>query len=87
MNTFKLGIAAAAALVLAACSDAGSYSEAPVVPVTPPPATTVPASATASTQAYTQFTGTLTSSETASPLTVGDVTPPTSESDAPQALI
>lgn len=46
----------------------------------------VPASATASTMAWSQFAATLQNSDTQTPLEVNNVTPPTSESDPPQAI-
>ena len=46
----------------------------------------VPASATASTMAWTQFAASLRNSETQSPLEVNNVTPPTSETESPQAI-
>jgi len=70
--------AAAAALLLAACGD-----DSADVPAPPPDANEVPASATASSMAYTQYTGSLAKSETASPLDVSKVAPPTSETEAP----
>ncbi len=73
-------VVAAATLLLAACGDSpqADMSE-------PPPAATreVPASATASPAAYTQFAATLPKSESDEPLDVRKVTPPTSESEAP----
>ena len=72
-------IAAAAALLLAACGD--NPADAPEAP--PPASTEVPASATASPMAYSQYAGSLPKSETASPLGVNNVTPPTTETEAP----
>jgi ABC-type uncharacterized transport system auxiliary subunit len=46
----------------------------------------VPASATASTMAWSQFAASLRNSETQAPLDVNSATPPLSESDAPQAI-
>ena len=72
-------LAAAAVTLLAACGDspedAGAASS-----------NQVPASATASTMAWTQFAASLRNSETEAPLEVNNVTPPTSESDPPQAI-
>lgn len=69
----------AAVTLLAACGDspedAGAASS-----------NQVPASATASTMAWTQFAASLRNSETEAPLEVNNVTPPTSESDPPQAI-
>ena len=46
----------------------------------------VPASATTSTSAWSRFAASLMNSETQSGLDVNSATPPTSESDAPQAI-
>lgn len=46
----------------------------------------VPASATASTSAWSRFAASLMNSETQSGLDVNSAIPPTSESDAPQAI-
>ena len=69
----------AAVTLLAACGDnpGDPGSE---------PGNQVPASAEASVSAWTQFVASLRNSETQSPLEVNNVTPPTSESDAPQAI-
>ena len=77
-----LGVALAAAALLAACG--GSDDEAP----TPPPqaANEVPATATASALAYTQFANSLVDTETGDPLIVSMVVPPTSETDEPAPL-
>jgi uncharacterized lipoprotein YbaY len=78
-----LFLAAAATLGLAGCSD----SPAPETPVATPAASNeVPASATVSAAAYTEFAKSLTSSETGLPLDVNKVTPPTSETAAPLSL-
>jgi hypothetical protein len=75
--------AAAAALLLAACG--GGSDHAPEAP--PPEATEVPASATVSATAYTQYAASLRPSETANPLGVSLVTtPPTSETEAPMSF-
>ena len=72
-------LAAAAALLLAACGD--DPADAPETP--PPAGNAVPASATVSPAAYSQYAGSLATSETAAPLDVSQVTPPTSETEAP----
>lgn len=83
LNTVLL--AAAAALVLAACGD--NPGNAPETPTPPPPVTEVPASALASPAAYAQFAASLPASETASPLDMSRVTAaPTSETAAPVSL-
>ena len=75
---------AALTLGLAACGD--NPQDAPPAPVTPTSADDVPASATASAQAYTSFAESLPKSDTAQPLNVSKTTPPTSETAAPQPL-
>ena len=69
----------AAVTLLAACGDnpedAGTASS-----------NQVPASATASTMAWSQFAASLRNSDSETPLEVNNVTPPISESDAPQAI-
>ena len=79
-KTLLLGLAVAASL--AAC---GGGSGGQIVD-TPSAATDVPASATVSATAYTQFAKTLSSSDSSQPLNVQTLTPPTSETDAPVAL-
>ena len=69
----------AAVTLLAACGDNPEDADAAS-------SNQVPASATASTMAWTQFSASLRNSETQSPLEVNNVTPPTSESDAPQLI-
>ena len=69
----------AAVTLLAACGDNPEDADAAS-------SNQVPASATASTMAWTQFAASLRNSETQSPLEVNNVTPPTSESDPPQAI-
>jgi hypothetical protein len=82
MNTKTLLLGLAVAASLAACGG-GSDS----VAIDPPTATNeVPASATASATAYTQFAKSLSASDSSQPLDVRSVTPPTSETDAPVAL-
>ncbi len=77
--------AAAAALLLAACGD--NPADAPAPPEPPPPPTNeVPASATASPQAFSHYAASLAKSETGQPLDVSKVVPPTSETAAPEAL-
>ena len=75
-------LATAAALLLAACGDS------PRDEVAAPMAASdeVPASASASPSAYTQFAASLDNSETRSPLQVNKVKPPTSETEAPLML-
>jgi hypothetical protein len=72
-----------AALALAACSD-GPDALAPEPPVA---ADEVPASATASPEAYTDFVAGLAPNEDREPLQVNGVVPPTSETAAPAAVL
>ena len=81
MKTTTTLLALAAAVLLAACADNPEMA-AP----TPPLASEVPASATASVSAYTSFAASLAPSETQSPLGVNHLVPPTSETEKPQAL-
>lgn len=78
-NAVALAIAvAAAAATLAGCGGGGGDT-----PPEPPPSNTVPASATASSKAYTQYTASLAPTEVAEPLLVDHVMPPVSDSDEP----
>ena len=65
--------------LLAACGD-NPEAAAPTA------SNRVPASATASTAAWSQFAASLPASESQDPLDVNELTAPTSESDAPQAI-
>lgn len=76
--------AAAAALLLAACGD--NPADAPPAPETPPATNEVPASATATPQAFAHYAASLPKSETEKPLDVSKLVPPTSETAAPEAL-
>ena len=69
----------AAVSLLAACGDNPQDADAAS-------GNQVPASATASTSAWSQFAASLRNSETETPLGVNNVTPPISESDPPQAI-
>ena len=72
-----------AAGVLAACGDSPPAS----VPAPLPASNAVPASATASPMAYVDYARSLAKSETQQPLDLTTVvTPPTTESGAPQPL-
>lgn len=74
----KHGITAAAMLLLlAACGGGGSG------PLDTPVANEVPASATASPEAYSRYVGSLATDDRAEPLNVDNVVPPTSESAEP----
>ncbi len=85
MKTLNVMALLACTLALAACGD--SPDNAPDVGGQPAGNTgQVPASATVSTAAYVAYTGRLTASETDRPLGVNMVTPPTSETESPQAL-
>ena len=75
--------AALASAVLAACGGGGGSSE----PEVPPPADNqVPASALVSADAYTRYAASLAPSETAEPVDVSAVIPPTSETREPLPL-
>jgi hypothetical protein len=78
----SLVVALGTASFLAAC---GGSDEAPPEP--PPQASNgVPASATVSALAFTQYAISLQASETGDPLVVSALMPPTSETDEPVAL-
>ena len=83
LSALLLGTAA----LLSGCFSSDDHvEEAPPAPppVTPtPPTNTVPPSATASIEAFVAFLAGLVRSETAAPLTVDGVVPPTSEIAAP----
>ncbi len=81
MKLHPLLIALGLAATLAACGDNPQTAE-----VTPPASNEVPASATVSTSAYASFAASLPKSETQDPLDVNKVTPPTSETESPQAI-
>ena len=74
----SLALLAAVAL-LAACGDNPESADATSN-------NQVPASATTSTSAWSRFAASLMNSETQVGLDVNSATPPTSESDAPQAI-
>ena len=75
---------AVAAMALAACGGGGGEAAAPETPA--PPSNRVPNSASASTNAYVQYSSTLAASEAAEPLEVDQFTPPTSETEEPQTV-
>ncbi len=79
-KTLLLGLAVAAGL--AAC---GGGSDSATI-INPPSTSDVPASATVSATAYTQFAKTLQKSDDGQPLNVQTVIPPTSETDTPVGL-
>lgn len=78
-------LAVVASILLAACGGGGGGggTEPMPPPVQPPPSNEVPTSATASTTAYVQYTGSLLLSDGTEPLDVSKVTPPTSETEEP----
>lgn len=78
---------AALAVSLAACNN-NDDDNGTVMPPPPPPAATddVPASATASPQAYVTFVGGLGKTETGKPLDVSQTKPPTSETALPSPI-
>ena len=82
MNNHPLLCALMLTVGLAAC---GGGDDGPAPPPPPPPVASneVPASAYASTTAYSQYAAALASAETNEPLDVDKVLPPTSESEEP----
>ena len=82
----KTSLLAALSLVsmIAACG--GSSDPGPETPPPPVASNEVPASATASTEAYTRYAASLLPSETAEPLDVSKVVAPTSESEEPREI-
>ena len=74
-----------AVLILAACGGGGGDAVVPETPA-PPPSNRVPNSASASTNAYVQYTSSLSASESTEPLEVEQFTPPTSETEEPQTV-
>lgn len=84
MRLHSFILLAASLLVLAACGDSPDQAETPGPPPPPaPPSNEVPSSATVSTSAYVQYTGSLAASDSAEPLIVDKVIPPTSETEEP----
>jgi hypothetical protein len=83
MNTRQLTVLVSLCGALAACGDSPSSAEVPPPPPPVQPSNEVPTSATASSSAYVQYSGTLAASDTAEPLLVDKVTPPTSETEDP----
>ena len=81
MKLHTLPILLGLATALAACGDSPQTAE-----VTPPASNEVPASATASSRAYASFAASLPKSDTQDPLDVNKLTPPTSETEEPQAI-
>ncbi len=79
---------AAAMLALAACGGGGSDAapDTPAPAPAPAPSNRVPTSASASTNALVQYSSSLAASESAEPLEVDQFTPPTSETEEPQAV-
>jgi hypothetical protein len=75
----RSAIVASLLLSLAACGGGSSSPD----PVPPAAANEVPASATASTMAYSAYAGSVAPSESSDPLSVAKVTAPTSETDEP----
>ena len=73
----KHGITAVALSLLAACGGGGNG------PVDTTAANEVPASATASPEAYSRYVGSLATDDRVEPLNVDNVVPPTSESAEP----
>ena len=77
---------AVAVLALAACGGGGGGGEAAPETPAPAPSNRVPSSASASTNAFVQYSSTLAASESAEPLEVDQFTPPTSETEEPQTV-
>ena len=75
---------AVAVLALAACGGGGGDA-APEMPA-PAPSNRVPNSASASTNAFVQYTSSLAASESAEPLEVDQFTAPTTETEEPQTV-
>ena len=82
MKLHHATLAISAAALLAGCGGGGSSEFTPL----PAASNEVPASATASTSAYAQYVASLVASETAMPLDVSKVSPPTSETESPQPI-
>lgn len=81
MKLHQLPILLGLAAALSACGDSPQTAE-----LAPPASNEVPASATASSRAYASFAASLSNSDTQDPLDVNKVTPPTSETEEPQAI-
>ena len=81
MRVFNLCALLATAALVSACGG-GGQGDAAVAAVDP-----IPASASATTLGFTSFVAGLVSSETAEPLELGSLVPPTSEVDEPVAVI
>jgi ABC-type glycerol-3-phosphate transport system substrate-binding protein len=84
MKLHRLLIASGLLAGLAACGGNDGYTAE--TPSTPSASNEVPSSATDSTTAYRAFAASLPKSETALPLDVNKVKPPTSETEAAAAI-
>ena len=84
MNMRVFFMLASTAALMAACGDSSVAVMDP--PPVVQPSNEVPTSATASTQAYVQYTGSLAASDSTEPLLVDKVVPPTSETEEPQKV-
>lgn len=82
MKLQTLALLAATGLALVACGDSPTAE----LPGTPPATQTVPASAQASTLAWTGYTAALPASDSADPVDVNTATPPTSDTEEPQPV-
>jgi hypothetical protein len=80
----RIAIACGLLAGLAACGGNDSYNAE--MPSTPSASNEVPANATDSTAAYRSFAASLQKSETAQPLDVTKVKPPTSETEVAAAI-
>ena len=80
-TSLKTLLALAAAAALSGCFGGSDKEEAPVAG-----RAEVPASATASTAAWVNYTASLPASESGEPVEVNNAQPPTSESEAPKPI-
>ncbi len=80
MKLLTLALAASCGLLLAACNDDSPEAD------TPPVDNTVPASAQASTAAWTSYTAALPDSDTAEPVDVNGAMPPVSDTEEPRPV-
>jgi uncharacterized lipoprotein YbaY len=80
MKLLTLALAASCGLLLTACNDDSDDMPTPSVD------NTVPASAQASTAAWTSYTAALPDSDSAEPVDVNAATPPVSDTEEPRAV-
>ena len=84
--TMRSSCLLATVLILAACGGGGGGDAAAPEPPAPAPSNRVPSSASVSTNAYVQYTNSLPTTDSAEPLEVEQLTPPTSETEEPQTV-